>query len=213
MSTPNAPEPPPITNDSRPIWELVIEDMRERDEQGRVKYGTPLQAFNGRRPEVDAYQEVLDLAVYLRQLIEERRAMEREVELLRADIQRLRRRVPVNATDIEAAGFGVDSIKVWLLAAGWARESVQTSGAWESWKSTSDIEAQRRRDEAAKAAGRARPPSLHAPRLCIDDLQNAASLASLVQEMARQFERVALDLVEELKAIHAATVARESSGG
>lgn len=63
---------PPTKNDSRPIWELVIEDMQERDQAGRGRYGTPLQAHNGRDALVDAYQEALDLAVYLRQAIEER---------------------------------------------------------------------------------------------------------------------------------------------
>lgn len=42
-------------------------DMRERDATGRARYGTPLQPFNGRRALVDAYQELLDAAVYLRQ--------------------------------------------------------------------------------------------------------------------------------------------------
>ena len=65
-------QPPPITNTSRPIWELVVEDMQERDHVGRARYGTPLQANNGRDPLVDAYQEALDLCVYLRQAIEER---------------------------------------------------------------------------------------------------------------------------------------------
>lgn len=65
------PEPPPKSNDSRPIWELVVEDMKERDHVGRKKYGTPLQAGNGRAPMIDAYQEALDLCVYLRQAIEE----------------------------------------------------------------------------------------------------------------------------------------------
>jgi len=65
-------EPDPIKTDERPVWELVIEDMRQRDNEGRAKYGTPLQASNGRDALVDAYQEVLDLAVYLRQEIERR---------------------------------------------------------------------------------------------------------------------------------------------
>ena len=46
--------------------------MRERDNIGREKYHTPLQPFNGRDPLIDAYQEALDLAVYLRQAIYER---------------------------------------------------------------------------------------------------------------------------------------------
>lgn len=69
----NEPQPAPETNDSTPIWDLVVADMRERDHEGRRKYGTPLQAKNGRDALVDAYQEALDLAVYLRQAIEERR--------------------------------------------------------------------------------------------------------------------------------------------
>lgn len=69
-------EPAPIPTDETPIWELVIEDMKERDAEGRKKYGTPLQASNGRDALVDAYQEVLDLAVYLRQEIERRKNAE-----------------------------------------------------------------------------------------------------------------------------------------
>lgn len=40
---------------------------------GIERYGTPVQAGNGRKALVDAYQEALDLAVYLRQEIEERK--------------------------------------------------------------------------------------------------------------------------------------------
>jgi hypothetical protein len=47
--------------------------MRARDHAGRKKYGTPLQPRNGRDSLVDAYQEALDLVVYLRNAIEERR--------------------------------------------------------------------------------------------------------------------------------------------
>lgn len=46
----------------------VIADMRERDQIGRARYGTPLQPHNGRDPRVDGYQESLDLCVYFRQL-------------------------------------------------------------------------------------------------------------------------------------------------
>lgn len=73
MSNLNKKQPAPTQNNSRPTWELVIEDMKERDKDGREKYGTPLQPHNGRRSLVDAYQEILDLAVYLRNEIEERK--------------------------------------------------------------------------------------------------------------------------------------------
>ena len=65
-------QPEPIPNDSRHVWELVIEDMQARDRLGRERYGTPLQTRNGRDALRDAYEEALDLAVYLRQAIEER---------------------------------------------------------------------------------------------------------------------------------------------
>ncbi len=65
-------QPTPKPNANRPIWELVVEDMQERDRIGYKRYGTRLQAHNGRDALIDAYQEALDLAVYLRQTIEER---------------------------------------------------------------------------------------------------------------------------------------------
>lgn len=65
-------EPDPIKTDERPVWELVIDDMRQRDNEGRKKYGTPLQASNGRDALIDLYQELLDACVYIRQEIERR---------------------------------------------------------------------------------------------------------------------------------------------
>lgn len=72
MADLNRPEPPPSVGSGTPIWDLVIDDMRKRDAHGRKHYGPPLLAHNGRDPLVDAYQEALDLAVYLRQAIAER---------------------------------------------------------------------------------------------------------------------------------------------
>jgi hypothetical protein len=61
-------DPAPLPEDVR----HVLADMRNRDTFGRAKYGTPLQPWNGREALMDAYEEVLDGAVYLRQhLIEQ----------------------------------------------------------------------------------------------------------------------------------------------
>ena len=65
-------QPDPIENDLPAVWGLVIEDMQARDALGRERYGTPLQPFNGRDALMDAYEESLDLCVYLRQVIYER---------------------------------------------------------------------------------------------------------------------------------------------
>lgn len=64
------PEPKKSTHPA--VWGLVMKDMVDRDQTGRERYGVPLQGHNGRDALVDAYQEALDLAVYLRQAIYER---------------------------------------------------------------------------------------------------------------------------------------------
>ncbi len=71
MSNPNVPEPPPKKNSLPHVWDLVIQDMKDRKALGEDKYGMALQPFNGRDSWIDAYQEALDLAVYLRQKIYE----------------------------------------------------------------------------------------------------------------------------------------------
>ena len=68
----SVPEPAPVKNELPAVWDLVLIDMVDRDKSGRKKYGTPLQPHNGRDALVDAYQEALDLVVYLRQAIYER---------------------------------------------------------------------------------------------------------------------------------------------
>jgi hypothetical protein len=64
-------EPMPMVG-KRDILPLIIEDLQKRDARGSRKYGTTLQSHNGRDSLVDAYQEALDLCMYLRQAICER---------------------------------------------------------------------------------------------------------------------------------------------
>lgn len=54
------------------VIDHVLSDLRERAETGRQKYGTYLETHNGRDALWDAYQEALDLVMYLRQAILER---------------------------------------------------------------------------------------------------------------------------------------------
>jgi hypothetical protein len=67
----SVPELPPIPNNNPVIHDLVIKDIEDRKEFGFQKYGTFLQAGNGRRSLRDAYQELLDFVVYFRQYLEE----------------------------------------------------------------------------------------------------------------------------------------------
>lgn len=67
-------EPPPVKSNRPAIQDLVAADIEARKQFGIRKYGTALQPFNGRDALMDAYQEALDLAMYLRQALEERGA-------------------------------------------------------------------------------------------------------------------------------------------
>lgn len=62
----------PIPNEQPAVWDLVQHDINARDLFGLSKYGTRLQPHNGRDALTDAYQEALDLVVYLRQALYER---------------------------------------------------------------------------------------------------------------------------------------------
>jgi len=68
----NIKEPDPVKNEAPGVWGLVISDMMDRDRVGMKKYNTRSQPVNGRDPLWDAYQEALDLCVYLRQAIFEK---------------------------------------------------------------------------------------------------------------------------------------------
>lgn len=57
----------------KPIWELVIADMAERDKVGRNRYGEALTVETNMDAIQYAYEEALDLAVYLRCEIERRK--------------------------------------------------------------------------------------------------------------------------------------------
>lgn len=63
----------PVVNDNKFIQDMVMADMEERKQFGIHKYGTALQAGNGRDMLQDAYEEALDLVVYLRGAIEEQK--------------------------------------------------------------------------------------------------------------------------------------------
>lgn len=60
--------------DSRSVTDELVSDLLTRREQGIKKYGTELMSHNGRDALLDAYQEVLDTAVYLKQALMERDA-------------------------------------------------------------------------------------------------------------------------------------------
>jgi hypothetical protein len=66
MSMDNNQQPMPVKTDEPTTYDLVHKDLDSRKELGIKKYGVALQPNNGRNSLVDAYEEALDLVVYLR---------------------------------------------------------------------------------------------------------------------------------------------------
>ncbi len=103
-------QPPPKPTEHHATWELVIADFRKlvmksppssvtqdvlddmaaRDKTGRERYGVPLTAYNGRDQLIDAYQEMLDAAVYLRAAMEEGLPVDRLYDMTLVSIVELR---------------------------------------------------------------------------------------------------------------------------
>jgi len=66
-------EPEPAECDqSQVVAYFVLADIQARVAAGEAKYGTKLKTHNGRDALMDAYQEALDLVMYLRQALLER---------------------------------------------------------------------------------------------------------------------------------------------
>lgn len=59
-------QPAPTPGAAPASWDLVLIDIEKRDRMGAAKYGVRHQADNGRDHLRDAYEEALDLVVYLR---------------------------------------------------------------------------------------------------------------------------------------------------
>ena len=89
------PQPAPVGGKRR-VVEVVLRDFAERAESGREKYGTYLMTGNGRDALWDAYQEAIDLVVYLRQEL-----MEREDAVYKAAIAELERLMSTSPSDDE----------------------------------------------------------------------------------------------------------------
>ena len=66
-----------VLNAAKPEFvQSIKDDINSRLQLGIDKYGTGLQAFNGRNAAKDAYEECLDFLCYLRQYIFEKRAID-----------------------------------------------------------------------------------------------------------------------------------------
>jgi len=60
------PQNPPVAGEEI-VLKFVMEDLKKRALMGKRKYHRYLETFNGRNALIDAYQEALDLVMYLKQ--------------------------------------------------------------------------------------------------------------------------------------------------
>jgi len=72
QTTAATPQPDPQPGQEN-VGAQVLADIQARIEMGQEKYGTVLQTFNGRDALEDAYQEAIDLVMYLKQEMMEKR--------------------------------------------------------------------------------------------------------------------------------------------
>lgn len=86
---------PPPTSGRSVVLLYVLDALEQRAKAGYEKYGTPLMTFNGRDALQDAFEEALDLCMYLAQaLLEKNENQEREAsedDVMRLLIPRKRR--------------------------------------------------------------------------------------------------------------------------
>jgi ribosomal protein S7 len=66
-----------VVNEHPDIQSQVIVDIEARRQVGIGRYGTALQPFNGRDALRDLYEELIDAAMYVKQLMVEREETER----------------------------------------------------------------------------------------------------------------------------------------
>lgn len=84
-----SPQPPPKPGKDS-ITDEVINDLSKRREGGVKKYGMELETWNGRSMLVDAFQEILDAALYIRGAIMEENDVAGAVEDLEAALTGIR---------------------------------------------------------------------------------------------------------------------------
>lgn len=65
-------QPLPIPNDGPSMHDKLVDMVKHRKQLGLNRFGSALQAHNGRDPLQDVLEELIDAAVYLLQVREER---------------------------------------------------------------------------------------------------------------------------------------------
>ena len=88
------------------VVDVVLDDIRERAETGKLKYGTYLETGNGRDALWDAYQEYLDGIMYLRQEILEKEQATGRLAAMQTRIEKLEGKLALCLVELSEIGHG-----------------------------------------------------------------------------------------------------------
>ena len=106
---------------TKQVWPLVVKDMLERNEEGAKKYNRYLQTDCPDNMLQHAYEETLDLCVYLKTQIEKQKQnaaaqQELQKEKLTYGLKRLQ---PVDGQYRDLSGCGQENIQRNLVPSSW----------------------------------------------------------------------------------------------
>lgn len=107
-------QPLPQQNDRPYVQPAVIEDLQHRIEVGIERYGTPLQPMNGRDTVKDAYEEAMDLTVYLRGMMFEREEMATKAYLIEGLLARMLSNEQFPRPYVESMRAAAAELAAWL---------------------------------------------------------------------------------------------------
>ena len=106
---------------TKQVWPLVVKDMLERNEEGAVKYNRYLQTDCPDNMLQHAYEEALDLCVYLKTQIEKQKQIaekqyEYEKEQVKDELKRLQQMDRYNS---DLSRCGQENIQRNLVPSSW----------------------------------------------------------------------------------------------
>ena len=96
---------------AKQVWPMVVKDMLERNEEGAKKYNRYLQTDCPDNLLQHAYEEALDLAVYLKTEIEKQKAQSREALEIKKVNNELKRLQQMDRHNSDLSRCGQENIQ------------------------------------------------------------------------------------------------------
>ena len=104
---------------AKQVWPMVVKDMLERNEEGAKKYNRYLQTDCPDNMLQHAYEEALDLCVYLKTQIEKQKAQSREALEIEKVNNELNRLSKMDGHNCDLSRCGQENIQRDLVPSSW----------------------------------------------------------------------------------------------